>query len=140
MSYFLFLSLGIILLLVSVICNLQDWGFGYELFLNLGITVTAVTVVEYIWRQAGGEPISKAVDRLRVATMLLKDLDETGIMRVYIERHDSDSKVWHQRIVAANEVDIMGLCLSRNLLERPEIKEMIECSQREKNQVPISYP
>lgn len=85
MSYFLFLSVGVILLLVSLVLKLLQQEFGYELFLNLGISVTAVTIVEYIWKRAGGDPISKAIERLRIATLPLKDLEGTGIARIYAE-------------------------------------------------------
>jgi hypothetical protein len=85
MSYFLFLSIGVILLLLSIVLKLLRQEFGYEVFLNLGISVTTVTIVEYIWKQVGGDPMSKAIDRLRVATLLLRDLEGTGMRRIYAE-------------------------------------------------------
>lgn len=126
MSYLLFLSIGIILLLLSIVLKLLRQEFGYEVFLNLGISVTAVTIVEYIWKQVGGDPMSKAIDRLRVATLLLRDLEGTGMRRIYAERRDSDMHIWHQRIESASEVDLMSMCLSRDLLERPELRRTIE--------------
>jgi hypothetical protein len=126
MSYFLFLSIGVILLLVAIVLKLLRQELGYEVFLNLGISVIAVTVVEYIWKQVGGDPISRAIDRLRIATLLLGDLEGTGIERIYSERQDSDARMWHQRVAAASEVDLMSLCLSRDWLLRPEFRETIE--------------
>ncbi len=131
MPYFLFLSVGIILLLVSFVLKLLGQEFGYELLLNLGISVTAVTVVEYIWKQTGGDPISKAIDRLRIATSLLRDLEGTGIERICAERYDSDAKLWHRRIATASEVDLMSMCLYRSLLERSELRNTIESAAKE---------
>ena len=108
MSYLLFLSIGMILLLLSIVLKLLRQEFGYEVFLNLGISVTAVTVVEYMWKQVGGDPISKAIDRIRIATLLLRDFDGTGIERIYAERQDSDARVWQQRVLAADEVDLIA--------------------------------
>lgn len=132
MSYFLFLSIGVILVLISIVLKLLRQEFGYEVFLNLGISVTAVTVVEYIWKRVGGDPISRAIDRLRIATLLLRDLEGTGIERIYAERHDSDARVWHERVAAADEVDLMSLCLSRDWLLRPEFREVIKSAARER--------
>ena len=132
MSYLLFLSIGIILLLLSIVLKLLRQEFGYEVFLNLGISVTAVTVVEYMWKQVGGDPISKAIDRLRIATLLLRDLEGTGIERIYVERQDSDARVWQQMVLAADKVDLMSLCLSRDWLLRAELREEMERSARER--------
>lgn len=132
MSYLLFLSVGVILLLISIVLKLLGQDFGYELFLNLGISVTAVTIVEYIWKQVGGDPLSRAIDRLRIATLLLRDIEGKGIARIYTERHDSDVKVWYRRIATASEVDLMSMCLSRDLLERPEYREAIATAAGER--------
>lgn len=133
MWYYLFLSIGIILVLLSI-CFKFWWrvDFCYELFLNLGVSVLAVTVVEFLWKRVGGDPISKAIDRLRIATQLLKDLEHTGIERVYTERQDSDTRRWHQKVTAAKEVDLMSMCLSRDWLLRPELREAIENAVRER--------
>jgi len=132
MSYLLFLSVGVILLLLAIVLKLLGREFGYEVFLNLGISVTAVTIVEYIWKQVGGDPISKAIDRLRVATLLLRDLEGTGIERIYAERRDSDVQVWRQRIAAASRVDLMSMCLSRDFLESPELSTEMADAARER--------
>jgi hypothetical protein len=62
---------------------------------------------------------------------LLRDLEGTGIERVYVERHDSDVKIWYRRITGASEVDLMSMCLSRDWLLRLELREKIENAARE---------
>lgn len=94
--HWVFWGVGTILILVAVLVRqLGKAGFGpfwAEVLASVGISVLAVSMVEWLWRQVGGEPLLKEVRQLQRATALLRDLDGTGIVRVYSKRDEFKDK------------------------------------------------
>lgn len=114
--HFVFLAVGVVLILVAVILRLVGtatiWLSCADLVMNVGVSVLAVSVVDFLWRRLGGDPIIAAIERLHGITNLLRDLDQSGIRRVYARR---DQYLGKEELLAqmrtAREVDMMGIAL-----------------------------
>lgn len=131
--YIFFVSVGIILLLVAIILGYQGASLWSDLLLNLGVSVTAVTVIEFMWKRVGGDPISKAIALLRTATSLLRDLEGTGIEGIYPKRDKVDLEKWiNNYMKSAKEVDLMSNNLYRDWTSKDEFLKIIEERGREK--------
>ena len=76
--YVSFFAAGVFLLLVAKFLENAGLTFWADLFVNLGASVTAVTVVEFLWKQVGGDPLLQSlasiVETLRHLTTSIGDL------------------------------------------------------------------
>lgn len=129
--HFVFWSLGIILVLLSVILRLVGasiafWQFWADLSLNVGVSVLAVSIVDFLWRRLGGDPIMAAIHRLHTVTALLRDLEESGIERIYVSRDQFQGKkelLDHMR--AGRQVDLVGITLQHGWANDPELRDIL---------------
>lgn len=131
--HFIFWAVGVMLILAAIIFKQLDagtlWPFWSELSLNVGISVLAVSIVDFLWRRVGGDPILAAIERLRRATALLSDLDDSGMERLFCARRDPEA-VERQTylkncIVDAEQVDLMGIALRHNWTNDDSFLEMV---------------
>jgi len=121
-----FLGTAVILILMAVVFNYQGQVFLFDLFFNLGIAVVGVTVIEFIWRTLGGDPLSKLIDRLQTAIPLLESQMKLGIKQIYANREDINFKDWYEYMRSAHQVDMMGNCLRQNWASDNTFLEILE--------------
>lgn len=136
-AYSAFGGLAIVLILLAGLFWELGWDLPKNLALNLGVSIGAVVVVEVIWRQTGGAPLSGLIHRfigllddLKSATALISDTEGTGLARLGLQRrhgatdHQPDFEKWCDWIREAKTVDMMGINLrsdwfnDRNFRER----------------------
>jgi len=128
--HWVFWGVGITLILAAVFVRQLGetgfWPFWAEVLASVGISVLAVSMVEWLWRQVGGEPLLKQVRQLQRATALLRDLDGTGIVRVYSRRDDfKDKDTWLEMMRSASQVDMLGIALQHNWANDPGFREIV---------------
>lgn len=126
MGYFIFLLIGIIILLLSGILHLFEYTLLSNLFLNLGVTFVAVTLIQYIWKKNGGDPLIEQVNKLKSSISLLNDLEGTGLIRYYRQRKEVDFNEWLERMETASQVDIFGVVLQANWAENTNFIDIVE--------------
>ncbi len=131
MPHWIFWLVGAAIIIIAILANLiggSTWELISEIALNIGITVVAVSIIDWIWRRVGGDPLMNAIDELRSATTLLGDLRDTGLRRVFISRADAIERMNHfkVRIAQANQVDMMGIALGSRWINDPSFQEVIE--------------
>ncbi len=132
----IFWGVGVFLIVVAVLVRLvpsaPSWLF--DVSMNVGISVFAVSLVDWLWRQVGGDPIIRAIEHLHHATTLLRDLDGTGVRRVYKRRVDwgeAEGKGHFLRKMRdARRVDLMGIALQRDWANDPQFKSLLRSRSR----------
>ena len=132
LPYIIFALVGGVLLLSAKI--VQDCPLWSPLLLNFGIVVIAVVVVEFLWKLVGGNPLLEAIKLLQTSTALLKDLEGSGIVRIYSERRkwEPDLKGFLHYVASAEEVDMMGNVLRNNWMSNQDFIDIIEDATHQK--------
>ena len=132
LPYIIFALVGLILLLSAKV--IQNDAFWSSLLLNLGIVVIAVTVVELLWKFVGGNPLLEAIKLLQISTSLLKDIDGSGIVRIYSERKEWESnlKDFLPYVASAREVDLMGNILRNNWTSNQKFMDILQSKTQQK--------
>lgn len=133
MPHWIFWLIGSAIIVFSILTNLiegKTWSILSDISLNVGITVVAVSIIDWIWRRVGGDPLTNAIHELRSATALLADLRDTGLKRLFISReHASDMRQYFKsKIAQAYEVDMMGIALRSGWLSDPKFQKILEKS------------
>mgnify|MGYP001040937722 CR=1 FL=1 len=98
MSYLLFLSIGIVLLFLSIVLKLLRQECGIHL--------------ETGW----GRPYIQGYRPSSNRYLAPEGPEGTYIERIYAERQDSDGRMRHQRVASAKEVELMSLSQHWTLL------------------------
>jgi len=127
-----FLGTAFVLILMAIIFNFLGNVFLYELFLQLGIAVVGVTVVEFIWRILGGDPLSKLINRLLLAIPLLESQKKYGIKQFYANRGGVKIDLWIEYMKRAKQVDMMANTLRQNWTSNDLFLEVLEKNVRRK--------
>lgn len=127
----IFLSAGGVIVVVSILTSLISgdfWQIVSDISLNIGISVIAVSIVDWIWRRIGGDPLMNAIMELRSATTLLADLNETGIKRVFVKREEASERkrLLMEKMKMASEVDMMGISLRSGWSSSPDFQEILQ--------------
>jgi len=127
----IFLSAGGGVIIVSILTRIisgEIWQLVSDITLNIGISVIAVSIVDWIWRRIGGDPLMNAIMELRSATTLLADLNETGIKRVFVKREESSERkrLLMEKMKISNEVDMMGISLRSGWSSSPDFQEILK--------------
>lgn len=60
----IFISVGIALVVISILLRQMQHGDLAAIVLNLGLVSIALVVVEHLWRASGGHPIERQVSSL----------------------------------------------------------------------------
>jgi hypothetical protein len=128
-------------LLVSIILFLTAAVLGAErpipasITASLGASIAAICIIEWLWEQFGGAPLAQqigdfqtatdgALAQLRTATSSLRDLEGTGVLRMYASRGQELHQrvdLWAELLSHAKEVDLMGLTLYREWFEHERL-------------------
>jgi hypothetical protein len=144
-----FVLVSVTLLLTSTILEQNHHPQSASIALNLGVSIAAVSIIEWLWRRFGGAPLeqqiqdfrsatsstlgelrsststlSSTLGELRSSTSTLRDLEETGIVRIYGRREQElDQRVdqWEQLAVQAKEIDLMGLTIHQNWFQHEKL-------------------
>lgn len=127
-AYYLFGGIGVILILVSVIFKQkgESYDIPYDIFLNIGVSILTISIVEYLWKIKGGDPIITAINRLWKAISFLKDAEESGLEAIHLQRRNIDVHKWFQIISNAQNVDAMGINLRTNFAKELRLLEIIK--------------
>ncbi len=137
----------VIMFLLSVICILIGiWYDGTsvgDIVLNVGLSILS-TVIVYFLLNMSDDPMKPIIDRvdsisteLSQTVDLLKDVSETGVMRVWNTRSDFPVKEWIKRIRNANG-DIRIFCYAMAfLIDDNEFDKAIEMKLKEGKRVHI---
>lgn len=132
LPYIVFTLVGGILLLLSKI--IQNYPLWSSLLFNLGIVVLAVVVVEFLWKFVGGDPLLEAIKLLQTSTSLLRDLEGSGIERIYPTRKEWEPNLnnFLQYLTSAKEVDMMGNVLRNNWTSNQKFMDILERRTQQK--------
>jgi len=122
-----FLIIGALVAIISFLIKpegSQDREFWSDAVLNLALVLIAVTLLDWLWHLAGGEPLSQSVSelktnldlfnsRVQASTQLLADGNATGLQRLVLRSSDLITpEGWMKRLGSAKEkVDLMGYTL-----------------------------
>lgn len=127
-----FLGTAFIFILMAITFNLIDNVFLSELFLQLGIALAGVTIIEFIWRTLGGDPLSKLIDRLLLVIPLLESQKKLGIKQFYANRGDVKIDPWIEYMKSAQQVDMMANTLRQNWTSNNSFLKVLEEKVRRK--------
>lgn len=108
------------------------WAFISDIALNIGMAIIAVSMIDWIWRRVGGDPLIVAISELRTTTALLADLTSSGIKRLFISRGSASERKHYifQKMLHAKEVDMMGMVLRTGWSSAPEFQELLKTKAR----------
>jgi hypothetical protein len=112
-----FFSLGVIFILVAAIDDLtlvrESTGgvpipklasIAKDTLLAVGVAILAVSVIDVIWSNLGGDPLATEIHNLAMIKDLFSDADQTGLARVHGTVLSSSPKIeW------INLIDFGGL-------------------------------
>jgi hypothetical protein len=129
--HWVFLLAGGGIIIISVLAQLIEgafWNLVANVTLNIGLAIIAVSVVDWIWRQIGGDPLLNAITELKNSTTLLSDLHGTGLKRVFISRSlvSDYRRVLIEKINNATEVDMLGFVLRSGWASTSEFQEALK--------------
>jgi len=131
-SHFVFLAVGVILVLVAILLRLLVgttvfWRSAADLAWSVGISVMVVSIVDFLWRKLGGDPIAAALSRLQNTTSLLEDLGESGVQRVHTARNKFEGKEGLlTQMKVARRVDMMGMTLQHGWANDPDFLRILK--------------
>jgi hypothetical protein len=118
--FILFLLLGTGLLVAAYYTTPADKHreFPSNALISAAFILLAVTLLNFVYWLAGGEPIAAQLERLAVELIgsfaVLKDTEETGLQRILGTSRDFERKGdnWMGRLISARRnVDLMGYSL-----------------------------
>ena len=129
--HWVFILSGSAVIIISVLAQLITgpvWDIISKIALSVGVSIIAVSVVDWIWRKVGGNPLMNAILELRNSTTLLSDLYGTGVKRVFISRNlTSDYKrILIEKMNNAKEVDMLGMALRSGWASTTEFQEALK--------------
>jgi hypothetical protein len=129
--HWIFWITGGSIVVIAVLTNIIEgkiWQIISDVALNIGISIIAVSVIDWIWRRMGGDPLMNAINELRATTALLADLHETGIKRVFLSREAASERKRdiREKMKTAAEVDMMGISLRSGWSSTPEFQEILK--------------
>jgi len=127
-----FLGTAIVLVLISIVFNYQNNKFLSEISFQLGIAVVGVTMIEFIWRILGGDPLSKLIDRLLLIIPFLESQKKLGIKQLYANRDDAKVNLWIEYMKSAKQVDMMANTLRENWTSNDLFLRILEENARKK--------
>lgn len=113
----IFLSVGVALVVISLLMELQGGTFWQAVTLNLGLVSIAVVIVDQLWRLSGGNPIENQINslttqiaRLSNAVDVIERSKSIGLEAVYdrLGNYGNQSN-WLDLIkTSVDSVDLMG--------------------------------
>lgn len=108
------------------------WSLISDITLNIGMAIIAVSMIDWIWRRVGGDPLTTAIFELRTTTALLADLTSSGIKRLFINRGSASERKNYimKKISQAKEVDMLGIALRSGWSSAPEFQELLKNQAR----------
>ncbi len=129
--HWLFWLFGGGVIIISALAQLIDglfWEILADVTLNIGLAIVAVSVIDWIWRQIGGDPLLNAITELRQSTTLLSDLHGTGVKRVFVSRSLSSEyrSLLIEKMQNAAEVDMLGIALRSGWASSTEFQETLK--------------
>jgi len=131
MPHWIFWIIGSAVVIIAMLTNLiegKPWSLISGISLNIGITVIAVSIIDWIWRRVGGDPLTNAINELRSVTTLMADLRDTGLRRLFVSReHASERRQYFKsKMSQAYVVDMMGIALRSGWLSDPKFQKILE--------------
>jgi len=133
--HWIFWLFGALIVIVSVLAQLiqgPGWKLVSQIAQNIGMAIIAVSIIDWIWRQVGGDPLMNAITDLRSATTLLSDLHGTGLQRVFISRDLTTEYRRHliEKMQNAKEVDMVGIALRSGWASTTEFQEVLKARSK----------
>jgi hypothetical protein len=107
--YLLFLFIGILLILISIIVKDKFNIVIYDTINQLGVVVLSITIIWFLWETFGGEPLSEQITDLKNLNKLYLDSEKSGLQRVYLKSPNLDSIPWNDLIKESQKyIDLSG--------------------------------
>lgn len=112
--------ISIICMLLLLVCffirdasKITTREFLYNSLFNITFIIMTVVIVNFVWNLLGGEPIEQLLTKLNSSVTLLKDSNDSGLMRLISTSGDYGShKDWMDKLASAKkQVDLMGYTL-----------------------------
>ncbi len=127
----IFWLIGMGIIAISVLAGLLNgnaWQLFADIALNIGISIIAVSMIDWIWRRVGGDPLMNAISELRTATILLSDLHNAGVKRIFRSRSraDESKRCITEKMVRAKKVDMLGFVLRSGWSSTPDFREILK--------------
>lgn len=128
----LFAAIGVVLLLTAQLVK-PAYPDAKEILFNVGIVATSVSILDLLWRLAGGNPVEKQIESLSVQVERLSrsvDVIENAKRIGLLSMHDCAGNYggkaqWLELIASSNQsIDLMGRTLYE-WIRAPELDDMI---------------
>jgi hypothetical protein len=129
--HWVFWSTGGGMIVIAILARLIEgkfWNVASDVALNIGLAIIAVSVIDWLWRRIGGDPLINAISELKNSTNLLSDLNGTGLKRAFINRSLSSDyrRLLIEKMYNAGEVDMLGIALRSGWASTNEFQEAIK--------------
>lgn len=129
--HWVFLLSGSGIVVISVLAGLIQgpmWKIVSDISLNIGLAIIAVSIIDWIWRRVGGDPLMNAIVELRSTTTLLSDLHGTGVQRIFINRSLASDyrRSIIEKMSSAREVDMLGIALRSGWASTVEFQNVLK--------------
>lgn len=130
---FLFLTVGIALVIASVLFQAQNHLSLQAIALNLGLVTIAVVLVELLWQLCGGNPVenqvsglSNQIERLSKAVDVIENSKRIGLEAVYDRLGNYGNQSDWIRLIntSVDSVDLMGRTMS-GWTQSSDLKDVI---------------
>ncbi len=134
----IFILAGALALAIAVIMKLvsgtQFWPSLADILINVGVSLLVVSVIEVAWRNKIGDPILDSVKEIRASIVILRELWDTGIIRLHQKRDDFRERnrmtPLLQRIQTAHTVNMVGRVLYRSWAVNDEFTKIMRQGAR----------
>lgn len=135
--------IALTIVVVALAAGLVTDDSAETILLSFATSLFAVEVLQLIWWLAGGEPLRRGVDELRVqsskiqalipeevrtAAPKLRLLQETGIDHIHRMRGpaaQNNYESWEERAAGAREIDLLGLTMYSEWLQQEALRETL---------------
>lgn len=97
-AYSFFILLGIVSLLIAFIAKSQKFDLTGDIAKDLGIIFISIALINWLWKIAGGNPLSDQISTLKTLNAIYQDAQNSGITNIYVKASEIESYTWMKLI------------------------------------------
>lgn len=110
--YGIFISVGVIFLLLASLLSSQGFALPSDISLNIGMIVLSLALIDFLWKIVGGDPLSEEISQLRSLNTLSQAAAKTGLAGVIGKSENTEREyIFNLYNNAQRSVDISGWTL-----------------------------